>query len=61
MADVVLHVEAAVVAVTVNRLFEGKNVGKTMRVHYKGTFNDGFSLILPTTVVSRWSSFAVRE
>ena len=21
--------------------FEGKNVGKTMRVHYKGTFNDG--------------------
>lgn len=22
-------------------LFEGKNVGKTCRVHYKGTFNDG--------------------
>lgn len=22
-------------------LFEGKNVGKTVRVHYKGTFNDG--------------------
>ena len=33
----------------------GRNVGKTCRVHYKGTFND---LTHPMTVASRWNSFA---
>ena len=50
---------------------QGRNVGKTLRVHYKGTFNDGTqfvkvrlpalmvtmvrSSIPPMTVASRWS------
>ena len=31
----------------------GRNVGKTCRVHYKGTFNDGKHLTLLTTAASR--------
>lgn len=39
-----------------------KNVGKTCCVpHYRGTFNDGTSLILPTTAANRSSSSAVGQ
>ncbi len=41
MADVVLHVGGGCGGCHSKPPFEGKNVGKTMRVHYKGTFNDG--------------------
>ena len=36
----------------------GRNVGKTCRVHYKGTLTMVNNLILPTTVARHWNSFA---
>ena len=33
----------------------GRNVGKTCRTHYRGTFNEERSLILLMTVESHWN------
>ena len=39
----------------------GRNVGKTCRTHYRGTFNDAHSLIHLMIAVNRWNSYAVRD
>ncbi len=36
----------------------GRNVGKTCRTHYRGTFNDGTQFDSPTIAANRWSSSA---
>ena len=36
----------------------GRNVGKTCRTHYRGTFNDGTQF---DSSYDRWNSYAVRD
>ena len=38
----------------------GRNVGKTCRTHYRGTFNDGTQSTHPMTAANRWSLYAVQ-